>query len=95
VPSFGPRMVCTKLGTIGADVGPVGRNAAGNQGAAVAWSLIIPEASQRFALLAMPSRRGSEDLTCRNYVRRSPAAPDFAISRVICITVRHASVNSP
>jgi hypothetical protein len=58
VRSFGPPVVCTKLGTIGADAGPVGRNAAGNQGAAVAWSLIIPEASPRFALLASAGKRG-------------------------------------
>jgi len=30
-----------------------------------------------------------------NYLRRSPAAPDLAISRAICMTVRHASVSSP
>jgi hypothetical protein len=30
-----------------------------------------------------------------NYKRRKPAAADFAISRVICITVRHASVGFP
>jgi hypothetical protein len=27
VPSFGPRMVCTKCGTIGADARPIGRSA--------------------------------------------------------------------
>jgi hypothetical protein len=30
-----------------------------------------------------------------SYPRRSPAAPDFAISRTTCITVRHAIVMLP
>ena len=30
-----------------------------------------------------------------NYVRRSPAAPQFTISRATCTTVRHASVRFP
>jgi hypothetical protein len=30
-----------------------------------------------------------------DYATDSPAAPELAISRAICITVRHASVSSP
>src|SRR5579885_1242981 len=48
----------------------------------------------------MSSHHVKADLTAPEHesgyqIRRNPVTLDFATSRVTCITVRHASVNSP